>query len=79
MSGYDAPRMTPLSQWPRSRRVILAVVVTAVWLGYMVIGLAVINALFPTIEGEGPSGTAAFIGLISGFFVTGFIMWAASD
>ena len=58
---------------------ILAVVVTAVWLVYMVIGLAVINTLFPTVEGEGPFGTAAFIGLLTGFFVTGFIMWAASD
>ncbi|HEV7200203.1 MAG TPA: hypothetical protein VGO32_05305 [Candidatus Limnocylindria bacterium] len=69
----------PLSQWPRSRRVILAVVTSALWLGYMVIGLAVINTLFPTIEGQGPSGTAAFIGLLSGFFVTGIIMWAFSD
>ena len=42
----------------------------------MVIGLAVINTLFPTVEGEGPAGTAAFIGLLSGFFLTGFIMWA---
>jgi hypothetical protein len=79
MSGYDAPRMRPLSQWPRSWRVILAVVLTALWLGYMVIGLYVINTLFPTVEGEGPFGTAAFIGLLSGFFLTGFIMWAASD
>ncbi len=79
MSGYDAPRMLPLSKWPRSRRVILAVVLTALWLGYMVIGLAVINNLFPTVEGEGPAGTAAFIGLLSGFFLTGFIMWAAAD
>ena len=76
MSGYDAPRMT---RWPRSRRVILAVVSSALWLGYMVIGLAVINTLFPTVEGEGPAGTAAFIGLLSGFFLTGIIMWAASD
>jgi hypothetical protein len=59
--------------------VILAVVTSALWLGYMVIGLAVINTLFPTIEGQGPFGTAAFIGLLSGFFVTGIIMWAISD
>jgi hypothetical protein len=71
--------MMPLSQWPRSRRVILAVVTSALWLGYMVIGLAVINTLFPTIEGQGPAGTAAFIGLLTGFFVTGIIMWAFSD
>lgn len=63
----------------RSRKVMLAVVTTALWLGYMVIGLAVINNLFPTVEGEGPAGAAAFIGLITGFFVTGFIMYAASD
>lgn len=71
--------MMPLSQWPRSRRVILAVVTSALWLGYMVIGLFVINTLFPTIEGQGPAGTAAFIGLLTGFFVTGIIMWAISD
>ncbi|MGH2393399.1 MAG: hypothetical protein ACRDGH_07900 [Candidatus Limnocylindria bacterium] len=65
--------------WTRSRKVILAVVSSVLWLGYMVVGLAVINALFPTVEGEGPAGAAAFVGLLSGFFVTGFIMWAASD
>jgi hypothetical protein len=59
--------------------VIIAVISTALWLGYMVIGLAVINAVFPTVEGEGPAGTAAFIGLLSGFFLTGIVMWAASD
>ena len=64
---------------PRSVRVVIAVVTSALWLGYMVVGLALINTLFPTVEGQGPSGTAAFIGLISGFFVTGIIMWAASD
>ena len=63
----------------RSRKVAIAVAVTGVWLVYMVVGLAVINALFPTVEGQGPAGTAAFIGLLSGFFVTGFIMWAVSD
>jgi hypothetical protein len=45
----------------------------------MVVGLAVINTVFPTIEGKGPFGAAAFVGLLSGFFVTGFIMWAISD
>lgn len=63
----------------RSRRVVLAVVATGAWLVYMVVGLALINTLFPTVEGQGPAGTAAFIGLLSGFFVTGFIMWAMSD
>jgi hypothetical protein len=71
--------MTPLGKWPRSTRVIIAVVSTALWLGYMVIGLFLINQLFPTVEGEGPAGTAAFIGLLSGFFLTGIVMWAASD
>ena len=41
-----------------------------------IIGLALINALFPTVEGEGPAGAAAFIGLLSGFFLTGIVMWA---
>ena len=65
--------------WTRSRKVILAVVSSALWLGYMVVGLAVINTVLPTVEGEGPFGAAAFVGLLSGFFVTGFIMWAISD
>jgi hypothetical protein len=68
-----------MTRWPRSRRILLAAVTSALWLGYMVIGLAVINIVAPTVEGAGPAGTAAFIGLISGFFVTGIIMWAASD
>jgi len=71
--------MTRSPFWTRSRKAALAVVLSALWLGYMVIGLAVINALFPTVAGEGPAGAAAFLGLLSGFFVTGFIMWAASD
>lgn len=71
--------MTRTPFWTRSRKVILAAVLSALWLGYMVIGLALINTLFPTVEGEGPAGAAAFVGLLSGFFVTGFIMWAASE
>jgi hypothetical protein len=71
--------MTPLWKWPRQTRVIIAVVSTVLWLGYMVVGLALINELFPTVEGQGPAGTAAFIGLLSGFFLTGIVMWAASD
>jgi hypothetical protein len=71
--------MTPLYKWPRSRRVVIATVSTGVWLVYMLIGLAVINTLFPTVEGQGPAGAAAFIGLLTGFFVTGIVMWAASD
>jgi hypothetical protein len=64
---------------PRSVRVIIAVVSSVLWLGYMVVGLALINTLFPTVEGQGPAGTAAFIGLLTGFFVTAIIMWAVSD
>jgi hypothetical protein len=71
--------MTPIGKWPRSTRVIIAVISTALWLGYMVIGLWLINELFPTVEGQGPAGTAAFIGLLTGFFLTGIVMWAASD
>jgi len=70
-------RRTPF--WTRSRKVMLAVVSSALWLGYMVVGLAVINTVFPTIDGKGPFGAAAFVGLLSGFFVTGFVMWAISD
>ena len=71
--------MTRTPFWTRSRKMTLAVVTSGLWLGYMVVGLAVIDALMPTIGGRGPHGTAAFVGLISGFFVTGIIMWAASD
>ena len=71
--------MTRPPRWTRSRKVVLAVVTSGLWLGYMFVGLAIIDALLPTVEGKGPHGTAAFIGLISGFFVTGIIMWAASD
>ena len=49
------------------------------WLAYMVVGLAFINANFPTVGGEGPEGTAAFIGLVWGVVTVGAIMWAASD
>ena len=63
----------------RQRRFVIAAVATGLWLVYMFVGLALINAFFPTVAGEGPEGTAAFIGLISGFFVTGIIMWSFSD
>jgi len=63
----------------RNRRWIIAAVATVAWLGYMIVGLPVINATLPTVGGEGPEGTAAFIGLVSGVFTVGFIMWAASD
>lgn len=63
----------------RGRRAIIAGVVTVLWLVYMVVGLAVINAAMPTVGGEGPEGAAAFVGLVWGVFTVGLIMWAASD
>jgi membrane-associated HD superfamily phosphohydrolase len=63
----------------RSRRGIIAAVNFVLWLGYMVVGLALINAALPTVGGEGPEGTAAFVGLVWGVFAIGLVMWAASD
>ena len=63
----------------RGKRGALAAVATVLWLGYMVIGLRLINILLPTEGGAGPEGTAAFIGLVSGVVVCGLIMWYASD
>ncbi len=63
----------------RNRRVIIASIATVLWLGYMVVGLALINYVYPTVRGEGPEGTAAFIGLVSGVVWAGLVMWAAQD
>jgi hypothetical protein len=63
----------------RSRRAVIATIVTVLWLGYMTVGLGVIDAALPTVGGEGPEGTAAFIGLVWGVFAVGFVMWAVSD
>lgn len=63
----------------RGRRGIIAAVATVLWLGYMMIGLPLLNTALPTIGGEGPEGTAAFIGLVTGVFTVGLVMWAASD
>jgi hypothetical protein len=63
----------------RNRRAIIAAVTTVLWLGYMVVGLTVIDTLAPTVGGEGPEGTAAFVGLVWGVVTVGVIMWAASD
>lgn len=63
----------------RSRRAIIAAVATVLWLAFMAIGLPIINTVAPTVGGEGPEGTAAFVGLITGVFTVGLIMWAASD
>lgn len=63
----------------RRAKAILAAVASAGWLLYMIVGLQAINAIAPTTEGRGPEGAAAFVGLVSGVFVTGLVMWAASD
>ena len=63
----------------RNRRAVIAAAATILWLAYMMIGLPILNATMPTIGGQGPEGTAAFIGLVSGVFTVGIIMWAASD
>ena len=63
----------------RGRRGIIAAVATVLWLGYMMIGLPVLNSAMPTVGGQGPEGTAAFVGLVTGVFTVGLIMWAASD
>ena len=63
----------------RSRRAWIAAIATVLWLGYMAVGLAVINTLMPTTGGEGPEGAAAFVGLVGGVFTVGAIMWWASD
>ena len=63
----------------RNRRAVIAGIATAVWLAYMIVGLIVINTVMPTVDGEGPEGAAAFIGLVGGVFTIGLIMWWASD
>ena len=63
----------------RNKRSIIATVTLVLWMGYMAVGLAFIDSLAPTVGGEGPEGTAAFIGLVWGVVAVGVIMWAASD
>ncbi len=63
----------------RRTKAILASVASAGWLLYMIVGLQAINIIAPTSGGNGPEGAAAFIGLVSGVFVCGMVMWAASD
>ena len=63
----------------RSTRGIIATVTLVLWLVYMGVGLAFIDSLAPTVGGEGPEGTAAFVGLVWGVAAVGLIMWAASD
>jgi len=71
---YDAP-----VTFTRRTKAIIAAVLSVGWLFYMIVGLQVINIIAPTRLGNGPDGTAAFVGLVSGIFVCGFVMWAASD
>ena len=63
----------------RRAKAIFAAVASVGWLLYMIVGLQAINAIAPTTAGKGPEGAAAFIGLVSGVFVAGIVMWAASD
>jgi len=63
----------------RTRRAIIASVATILWLGYMAVGLAVIDTVAPTEGGAGPAGAAALFGLVTGVVNVGLIMWAASD
>jgi len=63
----------------RRTKAIFAAIASVGWLLYMIVGLQAINAIAPTTAGKGPEGAAAFIGLVSGVFVTGIVMWAASD
>ncbi len=63
----------------RGKRAAIALVATLVWLGYMVVGIALLDAIAPTIRGEGPFGALAFVGLVGGVIIAGLIMWAASD
>jgi len=63
----------------RTQKAIIATVAGVGWLAYMIVGLQLIDAIIPTNHGAGPEGLAAFIGLVSGVFVAGIVMWAASD
>jgi hypothetical protein len=63
----------------RRTKAIAAAVASIGWLLYMIVGLQAINAIAPTTGGAGPEGAAAFLGLVSGVFVCGLVMWAASD
>jgi hypothetical protein len=63
----------------RRGRTILAVIGTVLWLGYTFVGLTVIDRIAPTVNGNGPAGTAAFVSLVSGVVVVGLIQWAASE
>ena len=70
--------MRPVT-FTRRTKAIIAAVLSVGWLIYMIVGLQVINVIAPTHLGAGPEGAAAFVGLVAGVFVAGFVMWAASD
>ena len=63
----------------RGKRALIATIATILWLGFMSIGLAVINVVAPTVRGSGPACAAAFVGLVGGVITVGLIMWAASE
>lgn len=63
----------------RGRRGVIAAVATVLWLGYMAIGLALIQHFAPNVNGNGPEGLAAFVGLVTGVITVGIIQWAVSD
>jgi hypothetical protein len=63
----------------RGKRALIATIATVLWLGFMSVGLAVINVVAPTVRGSGPDGAAAFVGLVGGVITVGLIMWAASE
>ncbi len=63
----------------RGKRGLIAAIATVLWLGFMSVGLAVINIVAPTVRGSGPDGAAAFVGLVGGVITVGLIMWAASE
>jgi hypothetical protein len=63
----------------RGRRALIATIATVLWLGFMSVGLAIINVVAPTVRGSGPDGAAAFVGLVGGVITVGLIMWAASE
>lgn len=63
----------------RATRSLIAAAATILWLGYMAVGLLLINHFAPTVGGSGPDGLAAFIGLVGGVVTIGLIMWAASE
>ena len=40
----------------RGKKAVIATIATVLWLGYMVIGLWLLNTYAPTTGGEGPDG-----------------------